>query len=228
MPKFDLDSTAGEVVKPEYFEHPQEGWLSYDPNTLHISPNKDGQKPVSHPIALTGKFWGTKQAGISTCSEPREGNRGCSKWSGCKIGQRFPHVGPGTVIMKFRGTVSSANCYDYFESTRGGRPTSQSHYGMDGWTLDTTRTTIDVLGRTAAIDKGKLNVESTRQAVVGSKPQVWQMEIGGLLPPWWPMMKKKGLPLPESAKHYPELAEDDENENKSPKATAKRRRHDKS
>jgi len=202
-PKFDLEA----------------GWLSFDPNTMQISPRRDGGKPVSHPISLPGKFWGTKQAGVPTCSEPGHGNKGCSKWAGCPMKQ-FPHVGPGTVIMKMRGSVSASNCYDYFESTVGGRPTSQLHHGMDGWKLDTTRTTIDVLGRTAAIEKGKLDVESSRQAVLGSKPQVWQMEVGGLLPPWWPMMKKKGLPLPDSAEHYPELADDDSDAQvQSPKIT---------
>ena len=43
--RFDLDQTGGERVLPEYFEHPTEGYLSYDPNTLYISPHRDGHRP---------------------------------------------------------------------------------------------------------------------------------------------------------------------------------------
>ena len=201
--ELDLTPTSGELVKPEYFEHPEEGWLSYDPVTLYISGVKH-----SNPISLPGKFWGTKQPHVRSCSEPGPGNAGCVKFAGCRIGQKYPGVGPGPVIMELRGTVSTAPCYDYFETTRAGKPVSQLHYGMEGWKLNTSRTTIDVLGRTGAIESGKLNEESSRQAVMASKPRVWQMEIAGLLPPWWPLMKKKGIPLPDSAKHYPQLAEE--------------------
>jgi hypothetical protein len=213
-PKFDLSVTSGEAVVPEYFEHPTEGWLSYDPMTLDINPHRDGKKPISKPIAMVGKFFGTKQAGVPTCSEPSEGNKGCSKWAACPM-KNYKHIGPGAVIMRKQGTVSSCTCYDYFETMRGGRPQSFLHYGMDGWVLDTTRTTMDVLGRTAAVESGKLDAESSREKTISSRPQIWGMEIGGLLAPWWPMMKKKGLPLPESAKHYPELTEDDEPEETS-------------
>ena len=204
-PKFELEANAGESVIPEYFEHPSEGWISFDPNTLYISPHREGKKPISKPIAMVGKFFGTKQPMLPTCSEPGPGNAGCSKWAGCPM-KKYPHVGPGTVIMRKHGTVSSVNCYDFFETTRGGKPTSQMHYGLDGWKLDTSRTTIDVLGRTAQIESGKLDVESSREKVISSKPHVWQMEIGGLLPPWWKLMRGKGLTLPLSAEHYPKLA----------------------
>ena len=135
MPKFDLESNSGEAIKPEYFEHPDEGWLSYDPSTLYISPRREDKKPINRPISLQGKFWGTKQPGVPTCSEPSDGNAGCGKWAACPM-KKFPWVGPGTVIMKVRGKVSSANCYDYFETTRNGRPITQTHYGIDGWKLD--------------------------------------------------------------------------------------------
>ena len=209
MPKFDPTPVSQEAGKPEYFNHPEHGYLAYDPNTLYISNTRDGQKPINVPIKLSGKFVGTKQPMIPTCSEPTQGNAGCPKWAGCPF-KKFPYVGPGNVIMRKHGTVSMSVCYDYYETTRNGRAVSQNHHGMDGWTLDTSRTTIDVLGRTKAIQEGRLNEESSRQAVMASKPQVWQMEIGDLLPPWWPLMKKKGLALPQSAELYPELADDDE------------------
>lgn len=210
-PKFDLEAKAGESSLPEYFEHPTEGYLEYDPNTLYINPNRAGQKPIRNPIIMTGKFFGTKQPGIPTCSEPSEGNRGCQKWYGCPM-KKYRHIGPGNVIMRKHGTVSMSACYDFFETTRGGKATSQLHHGLDGWSLDTSRTTIDVLGRTQAIIDGKLDVESTRGAVMASKPKVWQLVIGDLLAPWWPLVKKKGEKLHPAAEYYPELAEDDEPE----------------
>ena len=208
-PKFDLGPNTGETVVPEYFDHPAEGFLAYDPNTLYISATREGKKPITHPIMMVGKFFGTKQPHVPSCSEPTEGNRGCSKWPGCKVGQKYRHVGPGPVIMEKHGTVSAVNCYDFFETTRAGKPTSQLHYGMEGWKLNTNRTTIDVLGRSNAVAAGKLDVESSRQAVMASKPTRGEWEIGWLLAPWWPIMKKKGLPLPPTAEHYPELAEDE-------------------
>lgn len=208
-PKIDLESNSGESITPEYFEHPTEGWLRYDPSTLYIDANKDGQKPVSHPIAMEGKFFGTKQPHVPTCSEPGNGNAGCPKWHGCPL-KKYMHVGPGNVIMRKHGTVSMSVCYDYFETTRGGRPASQLHHGLDGWKLDVDRTTIDIYGRTWAFESGKLNVNSTAAEINATKPRRNEMEIGGLLPMWWPLMKKKGLALPTQAQHYPELAEDDD------------------
>lgn len=215
-PKIDLDTNVGESVVPEYFEHPTEGYLSYDPNTLYISPNRDGQRPISHPIMMTGKFFGTKQPFIPTCSEPGPGNAGCQKWYGCPL-KKYMHVGPGQVIMRKMGTVSMSVCYDFFETTRGGRATSQLHHGLDGWKLDTSRTTIDIYGRTWAFESGKLNVNSTAAEVGATKPRKGEMEIGDLLPMWWPLQKKKGLPLHPSAVHYPELTTDEEDEAPKPK-----------
>jgi len=208
-PKIDLTENSGESIVPEYFEHPTEGYLQYDPNTLYINANRDGQKPISHPIVMTGKFFGTKQPYVPTCSEPGNGNMGCPKWAGCPL-KKYVHVGPGNVIMRKHGTVSMSVCYDYFETTRGGRPASQLHHGLDGWKLDTERTTIDVYGRTWAFESGKLDVNSTAAEINATKPRRGEMEIGDLLPPWWPLQKKKGLGLHPSAEHYPELAEDDE------------------
>jgi hypothetical protein len=211
-PKIDLEENTGEAVKPEYFEHPSEGWVSYDPRTMYINSGSQGVKH-HRPIALTGKFVGTKQPHVSTCSEPVEGNRGCAKWAGCPM-KKFPYVGPGNVIMEKHGMVTFAPCYDYFETTRQGKPVSQLHYGMEGYKLDVSRTSVPVLGRTGAVMAGKLNEESSRQAVLASKAKVWEMEIGDLLPPWWGLMKRKGLPLPESAKMYPELVDDTEGPSK--------------
>lgn len=223
MPRIDLNETSGESVLPEYFEHPSEGYLEYDPNTLYINPNRPGQKQINHPIVMTGKFFGTKQPMLPTCSEPGPGNRGCDKWYGCPL-KKYMHIGPGNLIIRKHGTVSMAICYDYYETTRGGRPTSQMHLGLEGWKLDTTRTTIDVLGRTEAIVTGKLNVESSREAVLASKPKVWQMPIGDLAPMWWPLVKKKGEQLHPAAAHYPELTED-EDEEEDPKPKSRRRKH---
>jgi len=191
--------SSGEAVKPEYFEHPSEGWLSFDPNTKAINPRRDGQPPINHPISLVGKFVGTRQPFIQTCSEPGPNNVGCPKFAGCPIGQKYPGSGPGMVIMRQHATVSMARCTDYFEVTRGGKATSQNHYGIDGWKLDTTRTTINVLG--------SIPVQNQFGQNVGVKKSVWQKEIPDLLPPWWPLMKEKGLPLPEQAKLYPELVD---------------------
>lgn len=210
-PKIDLSQTSAPSVVPEYFEHPTEGWLEYDPNTLYINPARQGHKPVNHPIAMTGKFFGTKQPMVPTCSEPSESNKGCPKWYGCPM-KNFPHVGPGIVIMKKMGRRDMSHCYDFFETTRGGKPTSQSHHGLDGWELDVEHTTIPMKGRTEYIQKGTLDVESSAQAVKAAKPKVWEHEIGGLLAPWWPLMKKKGVALPAQADHYPELVDDSEEE----------------
>lgn len=220
MPKIDLEANAGESIIPEYFEHPTEGYLEYDPNTLYINPNRHGQRPISHPIVMTGKFFGTKQPMVPTCSEPSEGNRGCSKWYGCPL-KKYRHVGPGNVIMRKHGTVSMSACYDYFETTRGGRPTSQLHHGIDGWKLDTSRTTVDILGRTWAFESGKLNADSTAAEINATRARKGEMEMGDLLPMWWPLQKKKGLPLHPSAVHYPELAEEDDEE--EPEEKPKRR-----
>lgn len=209
MARFDLDENAGESYIPEWFEHPSEGFISYDPNTLYISKAPmDGGVKHGHPIKLTGKFWGTKQPYVSTCSEPGPGNAGCPKWAGCPL-KKYPWVGPGLVRMAKRGVVSMSHCYEFFETTRGGRPTSQLHHGLDGWSLDTSDTTFPQLGRDWAIKSGLLNEESSAQAVKAAKPKVSWHEIGDLLPPWWPLMKKKGLPLPESAEKYPELVDDE-------------------
>ena len=208
MPKFDLEANAGESILPEYFEHPTEGYLSYDPNTLYINPNRDGQRPISHPIIMTGKFFGTKQPGVPTCSEPSEGNRGCQKWHGCPM-KKYAHIGPGQVIMRKHNTVSMSACYDYFETLRGGRASSQLHHGMDGWKLDTTRTTADIYGRTWAFESGKLDANSTAAEINATKPKKGEFVIGDLLAPWWPLAKKKGEQLHPSAEHYPELTEDD-------------------
>lgn len=207
MNEFDDVGSTGEATRPEYFEHPEHGWLSFDPNTMAISPNRDGHRPINKPIFLPLKFQKAKQPSIPTCREPGPGEMGCSKWYGCKIGQMYNNV-VGNVIMKKHGARSAAKCYDYFETTRGGRTTSQSHYGHDGWELDFSKTTIPVLGRTEAVGAGKLNEESSREKVISSKPRVWEMEIGDLLPPWWRLMKEKGLPLPEAAKQYPKLTEE--------------------
>lgn len=205
--KFDLTENVGETVKPDHFEHPDLGWLAYDPQTLYISPSREGQRPIVKPIKMIGKFFGTKQPIVPTCSEPGPGNMGCSKWPACPM-KKWPHVGPGMVIMSKTGTRSFSNCYDYFEATSRGRPVSQVHYGMQGWKLDTGHTSIPVMGRTEAVQLGKLGPESSREAVMASRPKAWEMEVGDLLPPWWPLLKKKGFVLPQSSEHYPELVEE--------------------
>lgn len=210
MAKNDWSDTSGESLPQEWMEHPDEGWISYDPRTLYINktPAEGGVKH-NRPIKLHGQFVGTKQPYVRTCSEPTEGNAGCPKWAGCPF-KKFPHVGPGLLRIKKRGTVSMARCDDYYESTRQGRPTSQMHLGMDGWELDLSDTTFPQLGRDWAIKAGLLDETSPREKVIAAKPKISWHEIGDLLPPWWPLLKKKGLPLPESAKRYPELVEGDE------------------
>jgi hypothetical protein len=208
VPKFDLETNSRESVLPEYFEHPDVGYLEFDPNTLYINGNREGQKPINKPLAMLGKFFGSKQPGVPTCSEPGPGNQGCAKWYGCPM-KKYMHVGPGVVIMEKHGKRSMSHCYDFFETTRGGRATSQLHHGLDGWKLNTEATTIDVWGRTHAFESGKLNVNSTPAEIQAVRPKAGQMEIGGLLAPWWPLMKKKGLELPQQAENYPELTEDD-------------------
>ena len=219
--RVDPNPASGEAAFKEYVDIPNVGFVSFDPNTLAINGDNatDGVKHPNTPVSLPERFVGTKQPHVATCSEPVPGNRGCPKWAGCPM-KAYPYVGPGPVIMRDRGIgpPNFAMCYDYYETTRGGRATSQMHYGMDGWKLDLTRTTIEVLGRTGAISSGKLGDESSRQAVVYSKPKVWEKEIPGLLPPWWPLMKKKGLELPASAKRYPELAEEEPVEEEAPRA----------
>lgn len=210
MAKYDFSEVTGESLPQEWIEHPTEGYISFDPRTMYInkSPTEGGVKHAK-PIKLFGKFVGTKQPYVNTCSEPTEGNAGCPSWAGCPF-KKWPYVGPGLVRMKKRGTVSMSSCVDYFESTRGGRPTTQLHHGMDGWELDFSDTTFPQLGRDWAIKAGIIDESSPREKVIATKPKVSWHEIGDLLPPWWPLLKKKGLPLPESAKMYPELAEGDE------------------
>jgi len=220
-PKIDLSGTDGDPTVPEYFEHPEVGWLQYDPSTLWINDKRDGQRPLNSPIAMTGKFFGTKQPYVPSCSEPGEGNKGCPKWAGCPL-KKWKHVGPGIVIIRKQNTVSMSKCTDYFETMRGGRPASQAHLGQEGWELATDRTTIDMLGRTAAFQSGKLTTDSTEAQVKAVRASVSQVEVGGLLAPWWPLMKKKGLELPEQANHYPELTTEDEDEEEAKPRRGKR------
>ncbi len=196
---------SGEAVKPEYYDHPNEGYLAYDPNTMVINPNRDGQRPINKPIALTGPFWGTKQPGVQTCAEPGNGMRGCDKWYGCKLGQQFPGIGPVQVRAKKLNTVTAANCYDFFETTRNGKPTSAMHMGLEGWKLDMTDTTYPQLGRTWAIKAGLLDVESSREKIMATKPKVSWEEIPNLGPMWWKKMLEKGLPLPEISEKFPDF-----------------------
>jgi len=117
----------------------------------------------------------------------------------------FEGIGPVNVRVKNLSTVSAAPCTDFFEVTRNGKPTSPIHMGLDGWKLDTSDTTYPQLGRTWAIKAGLLDVESSREKIMATKPRVSWEEIPNLGPPWWKKMLEKGLPLPEISKRFPKF-----------------------
>jgi hypothetical protein len=201
LPKYDPNQTHQPAVQTEFFKHPDEGYLQYQPSTMRILGKGPGQSAIKQPIKLHGAFIGTKQPSVPTCSEPGPGNAGCNKWAGCPF-KALPFVGPMQLIIEHHGTVSNAHCYDYYETIDdSGRPLTNRHYGMDGWKVDVSRTTIDV--------RGHVPVTNALGQKIGAHANVWQKEINDLGPPWWPELKRKGLPLPPAAALYPELVNPD-------------------
>lgn len=200
LPEYDVNQVSQPATVTEYVKHPEEGYLQYQPSTMRIMGRGPGKPPVKQPIKLHGPFIGTKQPNIPTCSEPDPGkNAGCAKWAGCPF-KALPYVGPMQLIIEHHGTVSNAHCYDYYETIDDrGRPLTNRHLGMDGWKVDTSRTTIDVLGH--------VPVTNALGQTIGKTSSVWQKEIPDLGPPWWPEMKRKGLQLPPGAALYPELVD---------------------
>jgi len=200
LPKYDPNQTHQPATVTDYVKHPDEGYLQYQPSTMRILGRGPGKPPIKQPIKLHGPFIGTKQPNVPTCSEPDPGkNAGCAKWAGCPF-KALPYVGPMQLIIEHHGTVSNAHCYDYYETIDDrGRPLTNRHLGMDGWKVETSRTTIDVLGH--------VPVTNALGQTIGKTSSVWQKEIPDLGPPWWPEMKRKGLTLPPAAEIYPELTE---------------------
>ena len=198
LPEYDINQVSQPATVTDFFEHPEEGFLQYQPSTKRILGRGPGQPPIKQPIKLHGDFVGTNQPNVPTCSEPIPGrNAGCAKWAGCPF-KALPFVGPMQLIIKHHKTVSNAHCYDYYETIDDrGKPLTNRHYGMDGWKVDTTRTTIDVRGHSP--------ITNQLGQKIGQTVGIWQKEIHDLGPPWWPILKKKGLPLPPAAKLYPEL-----------------------
>lgn len=201
MPKLDPDKIPDPRVLYESFEHPHHGWMDYDPNTMAI--RQPVGKPITKPVGVPEQFWNTKQPQIPTCSEPREGNVGCPKWHGCPL-KGYPYVGPGMLIMERRGAVSAVDCFDYFsERDAKGQLVYQTNWIEHGWRINNKRTTMPVMGSTPVMNQfGQKTSETIRKE--------WQMEITGLLPYYWPLLKKKGLPIPDAARMYPELLDQDE------------------
>ena len=201
LPEYDVNQVSQPATVTEYIKHPEEGYLQYQPSTMRIIGRGPGKPPIKQPIKLYGKFIGTKQPGVPTCSEPGLGNAGCNKWAGCPF-KALPFVGPMQLIIEHHGTVSNSHCFDYYETIDDrGKPLTNRHYGMDGWKVDTTRTTIDV--------RGHVPVTNALGQKIGATSNIWQKEIPDLGPPWWPEMKRKGLPLPPAAQIYPELVDPD-------------------
>lgn len=132
------------------------------------------------------------------------GNAGCPKWHGCPL-KKFPYIGPGQVLMKKKDAYSVVECHEFFsEKDIQGKLIYQINWVEQGWKMDTSRTTTPVLGSTPVYNQHGLKV--------GVQRGIWQKEWPDLLPYWWPLLKKQGKPLPESAKRYPQFAEDDEEE----------------
>lgn len=205
MPKLDPNDLPDPSVLLESFEHPQHGWLDYDPHTLAIVVTK----PITKPIGLPEKFIGVKQPGVPTCSEPVQGNAGCPKWHGCPL-KKFPYIGPGQVLMRKKDAYSVVECHEFFsEKDARGNLVYQVNWVEQGWKMDTSRTTTPITGMVPQFNQ--LGQKS------GQIRTVWQKSWPDLLPYWWPLLKKEGKPLPESAKRYPQFAEDEE-EQSTPKS----------
>lgn len=202
LPEYDPKQTHQPAVQKEFFKHPEEGYLEYQPSTMRILGRGPQRPPIKQPIKLFGPFIGTNQPNVPTCSEPVPGrNAGCGKWAGCPF-KALPYVGPMQVIMEHNGTRSNSHCYDYYETIDDrGRPLTNRHYGLDGWKIDTEHTTIEL--------RGHVPITNQLGQKIGASANVWEKEIPDLGPPWWPMMRRKGLPLPPAAKMYPELTDPD-------------------
>lgn len=205
MPKLDPNAVVDASILVESFEHPQHGWLDFDPRTMAIH-QPQGRKPLRKPIGLDGPFVGTKQPFVPTCSMPGPGNAGCPKAHGCPIlkalGER-PHLGPCTVIAQKKDAISEMACVDFFpvRDVRG-HLIYQTNYQEQGWKLAVDRTTVPVLGSVPQYNEFGQKT--------GVKRGVWQKEVSGLAPYWWPLLKEQGKPLPEIAARYPDLIGDEE------------------
>ena len=211
LPKYDPNQTHQPQLITEYFQHPDEGYLEYEPSTQRIRGKGPMQPPITHPIRLAGvldgqgrSLVGTKQPYLQTCSEPGEHNRGCDKWHGCPF-KALPYVGPMSLRIKKNEAVNTTTCYQFYESLDNrGRPISQNHLGLDGWKVDVTATTHPMLGY--------VPVKDQFGNVTGKVQSRWEREIPNLGPPWWPLLKKKGQPIPDAAALYPELVQGEEEE----------------
>ena len=71
LPKYDPQQTHQPATVTDYFEHPEEGFLQYQPSTLRILGRGPQTPPIKQPIKLHGEFIGTKQPNVPTCSEPQ-------------------------------------------------------------------------------------------------------------------------------------------------------------
>lgn len=180
------------------------GWLDYEPISKII---RQPAKHINWPIGMPGQFHGTSQPQIPTCRKADGFNATCPKAAECPIAQAgLTHLGPGMVILKKRDAVTAMECYHYFGAhDQRGWQVHQINMVDDGWKMDTSRTTIPVMGSVPVMNRLGQKTGEIRRGD-------WEKEVPDLLPYWWPLLKKQGKPLPEAALHYPQFAEDDEEE----------------
>lgn len=205
MPKLDPNAIPTQSGVLEYFRDARHGWLEFEPISKVVRQPK-GKKPIVWPIALPEQLIGTDQPQVPTCSLPGPNNKGCPKALKCPIANMgLKHLGPGYVIMRKLDAVSQMSCHDFFGADDAqGRPLYQINYGEQGWKMDTSITTVPIMG-----SEHHYNAQGQK---TGTSHVEWEKEVPDLLPYWWPLLKKQGKPLPAAAKRFPQFVEDDEEE----------------
>lgn len=167
-----------------YLNHPdaEEGFFTYDRNTLTLLPQRIPLKTVKLPL----EFLKVAQPNIHTCTEPRPGNRGCTAWSGCPYGNAWPPPGDFNVIIRKGNKIDSCRCDQYWVGRdHKGRPLAQVANQEDGWELVLDRTTTPA--RSARYAKGP----DGNQIIV---EDLFEQKVDNLGPMYNKLLKKEAEP----------------------------------
>lgn len=133
-----------------YVDVPLVGKVKVNTHTNVVVPIKDQPYP-RRPIKLPEALMEVDQPNIMTCGEPKETskgvwrNLGCEAAvnGGCPILRQYGRIGPVQLIVERDGKPDSAPCHAvYCGVSDAGRPTSQAHMLLDGWTILSDRTSI--------------------------------------------------------------------------------------
>jgi len=150
--EFDPSRTPFTNPAPRYtyMDHPEAGKLKIDSDSLMVVPIPGEQSYPGRPLRLPDKLMQVDQPHVHTCGRMKVDNRRtinkgcwCTEGGGCPIFIQYGPVGPVNLIVEKEGHVNSVRCYhQYTGITEQGRPTSQTHYALDGFNVLTDRTTI--------------------------------------------------------------------------------------